>query len=593
MGLGQIWDTQISPNRIKFEIEFTSSQTDNNYRYRGRVKIWKDNYNAVSYSSSNYYTTSQSETFILPAVFADGFSVEGIQNGNYYNCQVIVEYYNQNASQYGWRQSSTSRTTFSLYIPTAEVTASVLQVTDSTATIKVGFKTDCYNGDIFYVAYVEKDANDRDAAHSDFRHIYSTGNNYSYFDNVVLTDLQPNTTYNVTAVVRSSQTANVPIANTRYIKTASVSFTTAQVETGNGYWSDISVVQSIGSTAINYSATWTSTWADSISWQLAAYLDTDNNSNTRLKIETATLSNGRDLTISGTTSNVSLGSHTIYFHAYANGPDGGVTSRSITITQSFNYDIDNIVHDLSTSPPTLRWNFITNDFNQTYRGRISFTIAGAMHGSRYSDNLKITNSSTSFYFQFPMDYLGSYQYTITMQKKIVPQSQEQDTYWADLVSESGSFNREQSQINLLKWSWGSDDSQNDIAWSGSWNSSETNTTRSTTSAAYTAITSHGATTNFNHAVWNDLIDWVVYNLEEIDANYSSQDAADAKMNSSPYILTARKYNSFAGLVNTLWLALGGSNNILTTNWKTGEQVNGIGHFRFPVQNLNLKIRDYS
>ena len=85
----------------------------------------------------------------------------------------------------------------------------------------------------------------------------------------------------------------------------------------------------------------------------------------------------------------------------------------------------------------------------------------------------------------------------------------------------------------------------------------------------------------------------MYNLNEVEANYSNQDATDAKMNSSPYILTAGKYNSFARLVNTLWLALGGSNNILTTNWKTGEQVNGVGHFRFPVQNLNLKIRDYS
>lgn len=138
---------------------------------------------------------------------------------------------------------------------------------------------------------------------------------------------------NVSSLSSGTYTARIYSDNGSSDYTDKVFIIEKQQQEGNGSWSNVSLTQAANSTAINYTATWTSTWASNISWQLSAYLDTDNNSSTRLKIQTGTLSNGESLTISGTTSNVSAGNHTIYFHADANGPDGDITSRTIQVSE--------------------------------------------------------------------------------------------------------------------------------------------------------------------------------------------------------------------------------------------------------------------
>ena len=155
MGLGRIWDTQITPNLIEFKIEFTSNQTDSVYRYRGRVKVFYGSGDAYAYTyttADEYVRGSTPQTFILPIVKTGPFNWVP-QRGTTYTCEVVVEYYNEDAPQYGWRESTTARHTFQLYIPTCNITASVQSVTENSATIKVGFETDCYNGDIYYTAF--------------------------------------------------------------------------------------------------------------------------------------------------------------------------------------------------------------------------------------------------------------------------------------------------------------------------------------------------------------------------------------------------------------------------------------------------------
>lgn len=79
----------------------------------------------------------------------------------------------------------------------------------------------------------------------------------------------------------------------------------------------------------------------------------------------------------------------------------------------------------------------------------------------------------------------------------------------------------------------------------SWSSSNGDATASQTSAAYSAITNHGAVSNFSYLVWNDLVDKV---LEAKDAagvawNTKYLSAASTKMTSSNKTLTADRFNS--------------------------------------------------
>ena len=78
-----------------------------------------------------------------------------------------------------------------------------------------------------------------------------------------------------------------------------------------------------------------------------------------------------------------------------------------------------------------------------------------------------------------------------------------------------------------------------------WSSSNGSATASQTSAAYSAITNHGAVSDFSYLVWNDLVDKV---LEAKDAtgvawNPKYLSAANTKMTSSNKTLTADRFNS--------------------------------------------------
>lgn len=370
-----------------------------------------------------------------------------------------------------------------------------------------------------------------------------------------------------------------------------------QQEEGNGRWSNISLTQAANSTAINYTATWTSTWTSNISWQLSAYLDTDNNSGARLKIQTGTLSNGGSLTISGTTSNVSMGNHTIYFHADANGPDGGWTSKTIQIsegpptppeTPAGNWKQD-------SSNPRVNNNqtvFYGRRFTQTSSGNVTWTLEAFFNSVDTSPiNTKTLNgtgngSKIDIYGNYDISSLSPGTYEIIWRAT---------TSGISAIITRGSFTIE-SPIQLLKWSWQWENA--DWSWNKQKSQINHNRIQGYLDDAYTAISEQGPTTDFSYLIWNDLINWVIYNIDQLNLSYTPEQArakGDAKMEDTVAgrTLTAYRYNNFKLLYNKLYKALGHQNNLYNNDVSSGDQVSGYNHFVYIVTNLNTSIDNYS
>lgn len=101
----------------------------------------------------------------------------------------------------------------------------------------------------------------------------------------------------------------------------------------------------------------------------------------------------------------------------------------------------------------------------------------------------------------------------------------------------------------------------------SWSSSNGSASATQTSNAYNAVTNKKATTNFSHLVWNDMVDKVnevikAYSSGKTwDSTYASY--ANTKMSSTPYYLTAVKFNSLRNNIEIV------GNTYLNIGYKTG------------------------
>lgn len=101
----------------------------------------------------------------------------------------------------------------------------------------------------------------------------------------------------------------------------------------------------------------------------------------------------------------------------------------------------------------------------------------------------------------------------------------------------------------------------------SWSTSNGSATATQTSNAYDAVKNKKATTNFSHLVWNDMVDKV----NEVIKAYSSGKTwdstyatyANTKMSSTPYYLTAVKFNSLRNNIEIV------GNTYLNIGYKTG------------------------
>lgn len=96
----------------------------------------------------------------------------------------------------------------------------------------------------------------------------------------------------------------------------------------------------------------------------------------------------------------------------------------------------------------------------------------------------------------------------------------------------------------------------------SWTASNGTASATDTSAAYNAVKNKQSTKNFSHLVWNDMVDKVYKVIKAYsssagwDSSYASYE--NTKMNSSPYYLTAVKFNSLRNNIEIVggWLKLG-------------------------------------
>jgi hypothetical protein len=96
----------------------------------------------------------------------------------------------------------------------------------------------------------------------------------------------------------------------------------------------------------------------------------------------------------------------------------------------------------------------------------------------------------------------------------------------------------------------------------SWSASNGSASATQTSSAYNAVANKKATTNFSHLVWNDMVDKV----NEVIKAYSSGKSWDStyatysntKMSTTPYYLTAVKFNSLRNNIEIVgnYLSLG-------------------------------------
>ena len=101
----------------------------------------------------------------------------------------------------------------------------------------------------------------------------------------------------------------------------------------------------------------------------------------------------------------------------------------------------------------------------------------------------------------------------------------------------------------------------------SWSVSNGSATATQTSNAYNAVVNKKATTNFSHLVWNDMVDKV----NEVIKAYSSGKTwdstyatyANTKMSSTPFYLTAVKFNSLRNNIEIV------GNTYLNIGYKTG------------------------
>ena len=122
---------------------------------------------------------------------------------------------------------------------------------------------------------------------------------------------------------------------------------------------------------------------------------------------------------------------------------------------------------------------------------------------------------------------------------------------------------------LLKWNW---------------NASNGSASKALTEAANDALLYKQATKNFSHLVWNDLVD-KVNNLRKVKGltwrdTYAAYE--DTKMYSTPYILTAVKFNSLIYNVNDI------RHTGMFPMFSSGEEVKS-DYFYDTVQSINEAI----
>ncbi len=123
---------------------------------------------------------------------------------------------------------------------------------------------------------------------------------------------------------------------------------------------------------------------------------------------------------------------------------------------------------------------------------------------------------------------------------------------------------------LAKWSWSNEQGSwnHDYSWSNSQYNNYANILWDSAQAL-----NGGRTSNFSHIIWNDIIAWLVYNLNQTGATVDQNTVTDAQMNSDT-VLTANRYNNMVTLWRQLKSQIGTTLNETLAYVYTGDRVQG-------------------
>lgn len=366
-----------------------------------------------------------------------------------------------------------------------------------------------------------------------------------------------------------------------------------QQDSDYGSWS-ISASQT-GNKAIQYNVTFTQTSNNSTQWSFRVILDPGSNQTILNSVNNISLNKNGTKNFSGTTtSGLAIGNH--YIRVEANSTNGASINNSKTIqisedptppeTPAGSWRQD-------SSNPRVNNNqtvFYGRTFTQTSSGNVTWTLEAFFNSVNSSPiNSRTLNgtgngSSIDIYGNYDISSLspGTYEIIWRATASGIP-----------AIITRGSFIIE-PPIQLLKWSWDNSD--------GSWNKTKSqihvDRIQGYLSDAWTAVAEHGPTTDFSYLIWNDLINWVVYNIDQLDLTYTPDQAravTDAKMTDTVAgrTLTAGRYNDFKTLYNKLYRALGHQNDLYENNVTKGDQVSGRNHFTQITRILNISIDNYN
>lgn len=133
-------------------------------------------------------------------------------------------------------------------------------------------------------------------------------------------------------------------------------------------------------------------------------------------------------------------------------------------------------------------------------------------------------------------------------------------------------------INLLTWSWSNS--------SGSWNDQHGSASSVLLQSALSAVGNNGRTDSFSFSVWNDLVNWIIYNLQQLDISITYYNYVF--MSSTDKILTADRWNELRKLYNAVISEIGGT---YLNSVSRGDIVYG-SYFINLVNNMNTAINNY-
>lgn len=623
--------TDNSSSSVTFTANFTTSATTNTFRYRLQVGLSSGS--TTRYCYSNVVSTNSVSTYTLSA------TADLLEPSTPYDVYAVIQYYDTGASSPSWADSSLSRSTTHTTIDDTPVLISgtissvSTSVSETSATVNWTWTPEDEPSWWYFIYYDTGTVTSNSRSTSESAHSSQTG---SRSCSKTISGLSPGTQYNFRIVMCTEPGCGVGAQGSSYNisdtydgrfttqSSSSSSFSYAGYSYPNqtsvsGQW-DVDVnlsFQHISPTDGRYQYKvkyWyfdqTAGETSSPDYFTGTLLDEISGSHSDSRTHTLTVSLGltgghtyafnaelwyRVISSGGTVGDWAasslgmIGRKTITVKAAndGGGDPSGPTTGSITGSHS----------SVTTSSAQISASASLNVGSYPYYYQILFRVYDNQGTLVYDDetSLQTINSGSS------NPYTGSGSRTVnglssgaSYRYQVVLYGGTNQNSLTQLDYDEGNFTTSSSggggddpgpdQPILYVWSW-------ETA-SGSWNAENQPGHASLASAAQTAVQNHGATTDFSHLIWNDIIDWLCDCLDAVEYSYSSSTVTTAKMNTSDKVLTAVRFNNMISLWMALRSVIGTESDPWFTEVSTGDTVRGSNFINLAYW-MNAFITDYN